>query len=58
VRAGDEARRAAPRLARLRHSAILLALILVIQRLSRPTVAVLARDPASGRWGYAGRNPG
>jgi hypothetical protein len=46
------------RLARLRHSAILRSLILVIQRLSRLTVAVLARDPASGRWGNAGRNPG
>jgi SulP family sulfate permease len=66
------------RLARLRRSAILLALlafagvlllgvlpglliaagislVLVIQRISRPTVAVLARDPVSGRWGNAER---
>ncbi len=68
------------RLARIRHSAIVLALlalagvlllgvlpglliaaglslILVIQRLSRPTVAAMARDPESGRWGNIDRNP-
>jgi SulP family sulfate permease len=65
------------RLARLRRSAILLALvalvlgvlpglvvaaglslILVIKRLSRPSVGTLARDPATGVWGRADRNPG
>jgi len=68
------------RLARIRRSAIVLALIAlagvllfgvlqglliaagislidVIRRLSRPTVAVMARDPDTGRWGNAGRNP-
>jgi MFS superfamily sulfate permease-like transporter len=34
-----------------------LSLILVIRRLSRPPVAALARDPDSGRWGNAERNP-
>ncbi len=69
------------RFARLRRSAILLALvalagvlvlgvlqglvvaaglslILVIKRLSRPSVGTLARDPATGVWGRADRNPG
>ena len=68
------------RLARIRRSAIVLALIAlagvlvfgvlqglliaagvslidVIRRLSRPTVAVMARDPDTGRWGNAARNP-
>ena len=35
-----------------------LSLISVIQRLSRPPVSVLARDPASGAWGRADRHPG
>ena len=69
------------RLARIRRSAIVLALIalagvlllgvlkglliaaglsllLVIQRLSRPPVDAQARDPRSGLWGAAARNPG
>jgi high affinity sulfate transporter 1 len=33
-------------------------LVLVIQRLSRPTVGPLARDPASGAWGLAANHPG
>ena len=68
------------RFARLRRSAILLALvalagvlvlgvlqglvvaaglslIVVIKRLSRPSVGTLARDPATGVWGRADRNP-
>jgi MFS superfamily sulfate permease-like transporter len=35
-----------------------LSLILVIKRLSRPPVGTLARDPATGVWGRADRNPG
>jgi high affinity sulfate transporter 1 len=34
-----------------------MSLILVIQRISRPTVAPLAQEPGSGRWGNADRNP-
>ncbi len=33
-------------------------LVLVIQRLSRPDVALLARDPATGAWGSRERHPG
>jgi MFS superfamily sulfate permease-like transporter len=69
------------RFARLRRSAIVLALValvgmlvlgvlpglvvaaglslmLVIKRLSRPSVGTLARDPATGVWGRVDRNPG
>ncbi len=35
-----------------------LTLVYVVQRLSRPDVGVLARDPASGAWGWAERHPG
>jgi sulfate permease, SulP family len=35
-----------------------LSLIIVIKRLSRPSVGTLARDPATGAWGRADRNPG
>jgi SulP family sulfate permease len=35
-----------------------LSLVLIIQRLSRPAVMVLARDPASGAWRRAGRVAG
>jgi sulfate permease, SulP family len=35
-----------------------LSLILVIQRLSRPTIGLLARDSASGVWGNSDRHPG
>jgi high affinity sulfate transporter 1 len=34
-----------------------LSLVLVIQRLSRPSVGALARDPASGAWGRVDRHP-
>lgn len=34
-----------------------LSLLYVIQRLGRPAVAVLGRDPASGAWGWADRHP-
>ncbi len=34
-----------------------LSLGMVVQRLSRPTVARLARDPVTGLWGNAERNP-
>ncbi len=34
-----------------------LSLILVVRRLSRPSVGVLARDPQSGAWGRADRHP-
>ena len=34
-----------------------LSLLIVLRRLSRPTVAVLGRDPHSGRWGNVARNP-
>lgn len=30
----------------------------VVKRLSRPSVGVLARDPATGDWGRADRHPG
>ena len=35
-----------------------LSLVVVIQRLSRPSVGLLARDPLSGAWGRADRHPG
>lgn len=35
-----------------------LSIAAVIQRLSRPAVGVLARDPTSGAWGRADRHPG
>ncbi len=35
-----------------------LSLAIVIQRLSRPTVGLLARDSASGVWGNSDRHPG
>lgn len=35
-----------------------LALVYVVQRLSRPPVGALARDPASGAWGRADRHDG
>ena len=38
--------------------AAVLSLVLVIQRLSRPTVGILARDAASGVWGNSHRHPG
>lgn len=38
--------------------ASVLSLILVIKRLSRPAVGVLARDESSGAWGRADRHPG
>jgi high affinity sulfate transporter 1 len=34
-----------------------LSLVFVIKKLSRPTVGILARDPASGVWGNAERHP-
>jgi SulP family sulfate permease len=34
-----------------------LSLIVVIQRLSRPSVSVLARDPETGAWGRTDRHP-
>jgi SulP family sulfate permease len=34
-----------------------LSLIVVIQRLSRPEVGELARDPATGAWGWVDRHP-
>lgn len=34
-----------------------LALVVVIRKLSRPAVGLLARDPASGAWGRAERHP-
>ncbi len=37
--------------------AALLSLIVVIKRLSRPAVGVLARDPDTGAWARADRNP-
>jgi len=36
--------------------AVGLSLIVVIQRLSRPSVSLLARDPATGSWGRAERH--
>jgi len=38
--------------------AVGLALMLVIYRLSRPSVGALARDPESGAWGRCDRHPG
>jgi SulP family sulfate permease len=38
--------------------AVVLSLILLIKRLSRPPVVVLARDPETGAWGRAERHPG
>jgi high affinity sulfate transporter 1 len=35
-----------------------LSLIYVVQRLSRPSLGLLARDPVSGAWGRADRHPG
>lgn len=37
--------------------AAVLSLVYVVQRLSRPSVGPLARDPASGAWGRADRHP-
>ena len=37
--------------------AVVLSLILLIKRLSRPPVVVLARDPQTGAWGRAQRHP-
>jgi SulP family sulfate permease len=37
--------------------AVVLSLILLIKRLSRPPVVVLARDPDTGAWGRAERHP-
>ena len=37
--------------------AAVLSLIVLIQRLSRPAVGALARDPATGAWGRADRHP-
>jgi SulP family sulfate permease len=37
--------------------AALLSLAVLIQRLSRPSVGALARDPSSGTWGRADRHP-
>ena len=37
--------------------AVVLSLILVIQRISRPPVVLLARDPVTGAWGSAERHP-
>lgn len=37
--------------------AAVLSLVYVVQRLSRPTIAVLARDPGSGAWAQAERHP-
>ncbi len=34
-----------------------LSLVYVVQRLSRPDVGMLARDPATGAWGWAERHP-
>jgi MFS superfamily sulfate permease-like transporter len=34
-----------------------LSLVLVVQKLSRPTVGVLAREPATGVWGMVERHP-
>jgi len=36
--------------------AAVISLVLVMQRLTRPPLAVLARDPASGTWGNAARH--
>jgi SulP family sulfate permease len=38
--------------------AALLSLVSLVQQLSRPSIGVLARDPASGVWGRADRHPG
>ena len=38
--------------------AAVLSLIVVVQRLSRPEVGTLARDPATGVWGAADHHPG
>ena len=38
--------------------AAVLSLIVVVQRLSRPEVGTLARDPATGVWGVADHHPG
>jgi MFS superfamily sulfate permease-like transporter len=35
-----------------------LSLVIVVQKLSRPEVGTLARDPASGAWGRRDRHPG
>ena len=35
-----------------------LSLVYVVMRISRPPVAALARDPATGAWGRADRHPG
>jgi high affinity sulfate transporter 1 len=37
--------------------AALLSLVTIVQQLSRPSVGMLARDPASGAWGRADRHP-
>ena len=37
--------------------AAVLSLVVLIQRLSRPAVGTLARDPATGAWGRADRHP-
>jgi high affinity sulfate transporter 1 len=37
--------------------AVGLTLVLVVQKLSRPSVGALARDPASGAWGRVDRHP-
>jgi SulP family sulfate permease len=34
-----------------------LSLVYIVQRLSRPTVAPLVRDPATGAWGHVDRHP-
>ena len=37
--------------------AALLSLVTIVQQLSRPSVGLLARDPATGAWGRADRHP-
>ena len=37
--------------------AVILSLIQLMQRLARPPVTLLARDPATGAWGRAERHP-
>jgi sulfate permease, SulP family len=34
-----------------------LSLVMVVKRLSRPPIGILARDPTTGAWGYTDRHP-
>jgi high affinity sulfate transporter 1 len=38
--------------------AVALSLVILMQRLARPPITLLARDPATGAWGRADRHPG